>query len=163
MYKRILTAVDWTAGTEAVLDHTRRPALLTGAMVHVLHVHPMSLPAPRSTLGYLAAQTLITEPAARDASDAARRMVDDAVAALTATGVRAAGLLLEGMPENTPQAVLDQAIGLDIELIVLGSRRHGRPRAMFGPSVTEELARHAKCPILIVPDEARAIRKSGCP
>lgn len=160
MYRRILTALDWTAGTEAVLDQTRRLAMLTGATVHVLHVHAMSLPIPRSTLGYLATQALITEPTARGASDVAHRMVDDAVAALAASGVRAVGLLLESMPENTAQAVLDQAIGLDIELIILGSRRRGRPCAIFRPNVTEELARHARCPILIVPDEAG---RSGVP
>lgn len=59
--------------------------------------------------------------------------------------------MLEGIPDDTPQAVLDQAIGLDIELIVLGSRRRGRPSVMARPGVTEELARHTRCPIVTVP------------
>src|ERR1700754_3849578 len=38
MYKRILAAIDWTPGTETVLNHTRQLAMMTGATVHVLHV-----------------------------------------------------------------------------------------------------------------------------
>jgi nucleotide-binding universal stress UspA family protein len=78
-------------------------------------------------------------------------MIDDAVAVLSAAGVHAAGLLLECTAENTPQAVLDQALDLDAELIVLGSRRHGGASAVFRSSVVDAVSRHARCPILIVP------------
>jgi hypothetical protein len=89
---------------EAVLDQTRRLAALTGATVHVLHAQARISPPPHSTLGYLASRALTTEPTG-DASAAARRMVDDAVASLSRAGVQATGLLLECTPENTPQAV----------------------------------------------------------
>jgi nucleotide-binding universal stress UspA family protein len=150
MYKGILAAIDWAESTEAVLDQTRRLASLTGASVHVLHVQARAFPPPQSTLGYLASQALTTEPAG-DASVAARRMVDDAVAMLSKAGVQATGLLLEGTPENTPQAVLDQALELGVELIVLGSRRGSGLSAVFRSSVADEVSRHAPCPILIVP------------
>jgi nucleotide-binding universal stress UspA family protein len=151
MYERILTAIDWTASTEAVLGQTRRLASLTGATVHVLHVQAMNLSPAHSTLGYLASQAQTTEPATRDASSAPRRMLDDAVAALSAAGVHTTGLLLACTAENTAQAVLDQALDLDVDLIVLGSRRHGWPFAVFRSSVTDEVSRHARCPVLIVP------------
>jgi nucleotide-binding universal stress UspA family protein len=150
MYKRILAAIDWTESPESVLDQVRRLASLTGATVYVLHVQARNLPPPHSTLGYLASQALTAEPAG-DASMAARRMVDDAVAALSAAGVHAVGLLLECTAENTPQAVLDQALDLDVELIILGSRRHSGLSAVFRSSVADEVSRHARCPVLIVP------------
>ncbi|MCO6008434.1 universal stress protein [Actinoallomurus purpureus] len=151
MYKRILAAIDWTASTEAVLEQTRHLASLTGATVIVLHVRATDFPSLPSILGTLASQALAGEPAASDANTVARRMVDDAVAVLSTAGVHAEGLLLESTPGYTPRAVLDQARELDVDLIVLGSRQHSRPSALFRSNVADEVCRHTKCPVLIVP------------
>jgi nucleotide-binding universal stress UspA family protein len=151
MYKRILAAIDWTPNTEAVLDQTRQMASLTGAAVLVLHVRAADFPSLPSILGTLASQALAGEPVASDASSVARRMVDDAVAVLSTAGVHAEGLLLESTPGHTPRAVLDQARKLDVDLIVLGSPHHGGPSALFRSHVADEVSRHAKCPVLIVP------------
>lgn len=151
MYERILVAVDWSESTEAVLDHTRLLASLTGAAVHVLHVRATDFPSVPQMLGALANQALTGERAESDAGGVARRMVDEAVAGLSAEGVSAEGVLLEGAPGDTPQAVLDQARALDVDLIVLGARNHTRPSALFRSNVADEVTRQAKCPVLIVP------------
>jgi nucleotide-binding universal stress UspA family protein len=151
VYKRILAAIDWTASSEAVLDQTRQLASLTGAAVLVLHVRAADFPSLPSILGTLASQALAGEPAGNDASSVARRMVDEAIAVLSTAGVQAEGLLLESAPGSTPRAVLDQARELDVGLIVLGSRHHGRPSVLFRSNVADEVSRHAKCPVLIVP------------
>lgn len=151
MYKRILAAIDWTPGTETVLNHTRQLAMLTGATVHVLHVQAMNFPSPPSVLGHMASHALACEPETPDPHSVAHRMVDDAVAALTSAGVHAEGTLLESAPGNTSRAVLEQVRDLDAELIVLGSRHHGWPSTLFRSSVADEVSRHAQCPILIVP------------
>jgi nucleotide-binding universal stress UspA family protein len=49
-----------------------------------------------------------------------------------------------------PRAVLEQARDLDAELIVLGSRQHSWPSALFEFSVSDEVSRHAKCATLLV-------------
>ncbi|MEV5704748.1 universal stress protein [Actinoallomurus sp. NPDC052274] len=151
MYRRILAAIDWTPSTEAVLDQTRQLASLTGAAVLVLHVRATDFPSLPSILGALASQALAGEPAENDVSSVARRMVDDAVVLLSAAGVHAEGLLLESTPGYTPRAVLDQARKLEVDLIVLGSPHHGGPSALFRSNVADEVSRHAKCPVLIVP------------
>jgi nucleotide-binding universal stress UspA family protein len=151
VYERILVAVDWSESTEAVLEQTRSLALLTGATVHVLHVRTTDFPSVPQLLDALASQALTGGPVESDAGGAARRMVDDAVAALAAEGVHAEGVLLESAPGDTPQAVLDQARALDVELIVLGARNHTRPSALFRSNVADEVSRQAKCPVLIVP------------
>ena len=151
MYERILVAVDWSESTEAVLDHTRLLASLTGAAVHVLHVRATDFPSVPQMLGALANQALTGERAESDAGGVARRMVDEAVAGLSAEGVGAEGVLLESAPGDTPQAVLDQARALDVDLIVLGARNHTRPSALFRSNVADEVTRQAKCPVLIVP------------
>jgi nucleotide-binding universal stress UspA family protein len=151
VYKRILAAIDWTASTEAVLDQTRQLASLTGATVLVLHVRAADFPSLPSILGSLASQALAEEPVSGDANSVARRMVDDAVAALSTEGVEAEGLLLESTPGYMPRAVLDQARERDVDLIVVGSRHHGGPSALFRSNVADEVSHHAKCPVLIVP------------
>lgn len=151
MYKRILAAIDWTASTEAVLDQTRQLAALTGATVLVLHVRAADFPSLPSILGSLASQALAQEPATNDAAGVARRMVDDAVVMLSAEGVQAECLLLESTPGYMPRAVLDQARERDVDLIVLGSRHHSGPSALFRSNVADEVSHHAKCPVLIVP------------
>jgi ACDE family multidrug resistance protein len=151
VYKRILAAIDWTVSSEAVLDQTRQLASLTGAAVLVLHVQAADFPSLPSILGTLASQALAGEPAGNGASSVARRMVDDAIAVLDTAGVHAEGLLLESTPGSTPRAVLDQARELDVALIVLGARHHGQPSVLFRSNVADEVSRHAKCPVLIVP------------
>lgn len=49
-----------------------------------------------------------------------------------------------------PSAMLTQASG-DLDLLVCGSRGHGRPLAAILGSVSAHLAAHARCPVLIVP------------
>lgn len=151
MYKRILAAVDWMASSEAVLDQTRQLASLTGAEVLVLHVRATEFPSLPSILGTLASQALTGEPPENNANSEARRMIDDAIAALSRAGVAAEGLLLESPPGSTPRVVLDQARERDVGLIVLGSRHHDQASALFRSNVADEVSRHAKCPVLIVP------------
>jgi nucleotide-binding universal stress UspA family protein len=151
MYKRILAAIDWTASTETVLDQTRQLASLTGATVLVLHVRATDFPSLPSILGTLASQALAGEPAVSDAGSMPQRMVDDAVAVLSTAGVQAEGLLLESTPGYTPRAVLDQARETEVDLIVLGRRRHDGPSALFRSNVADEVSRQAECPVLIVP------------
>jgi nucleotide-binding universal stress UspA family protein len=151
VYKRILAAIDSTASSQAVLDQTRRLASLTGAAVVVLHVRPADFPSLPSILGALTSQAPAPEAATDDADGVARRMVDTAIAALSTAGVHAEGLLLESAPADTPRAVLEQARERDVDLIVLGSRHHGRPSVLFRSNVADEVSRHAPCPVLIVP------------
>jgi nucleotide-binding universal stress UspA family protein len=78
-------------------------------------------------------------------------MVEDATAVLSKAGVRAEGLLLESAPGSEPRAVLDQARELDADLVVLGARHDGQPSVLFRSNVADEVSRHARCPVLIVP------------
>jgi nucleotide-binding universal stress UspA family protein len=151
VYKRILAAIDWTESTQAVLDQTRRLASLTGASVHVVHVRATDFQSVPQMLGSMASRTPLGESVETEAGGVARRMIEDAVAALVAAGVDAEGVLLDSAPGNVPRTVLERARELDVELIVLGSRNHTRPSALFRSNVADEVSRQATCPVLIVP------------
>jgi nucleotide-binding universal stress UspA family protein len=151
VYERILTAIDWTESTEAVLDQTRRLASLTGATVHVVHVLAADFQSVPQMLGSMASRTPLGERVETEAGGVARRMVEDAVAALLAEGIDAEGVLLDSAPGNVPRTVLEHARELAVELIVLGARNHNRPSALFRSNVADEVSRQAKCPVLIVP------------
>ena len=149
MYERILAAIDATPHTKAVLEQTRQLARLVGASVHVLHVQPTTTPqGPFPALRVLEGTPLAGVPAE---DTAAQRMVDDAVAEFTAAGICAVGEVLEIPSMEGPEAVLERARELDVQLIVLGPRHHGWLVTLFRPSVADHLAHHSPCPILLVP------------
>ena len=51
---------------------------------------------------------------------------------------------------NAGDAIVDCAVELDVELIVMGKHRLGFVEQLLAGSVTEKVVRHAPCPVLIV-------------
>ena len=84
----------------------------------------------------------------------AEHHADDVLAAAldscaSSRGVTAEARAIEG---HAPQVLLDQAA--DAELLVVGSRGHGGLAGILLGSVSQWLAHHATCPLVIVPDPA---------
>jgi len=64
---------------------------------------------------------------------------------------RPVALAVVPRPLSPAQAIIDEATGRGVELIVLGSRGAGAvPRFLFG-SVAEGVLRGASCPVIVVP------------
>ena len=114
MYERILAAIDATPNTKAVLEQTRQLARLVGASVHVLHVQP-----PHTAPGPPPALSVLEGIPVEDTST--QRMVDAAVAELTAAGVPADGEVLAIPPMKVPEAVLERARELSLSFNLAGA------------------------------------------
>jgi nucleotide-binding universal stress UspA family protein len=52
------------------------------------------------------------------------------------------------------EEIVELAQSLDVGLIVMGSRGHGRIRRALLGSVSESVVRHAPCPVIIVRETA---------
>jgi nucleotide-binding universal stress UspA family protein len=65
--------------------------------------------------------------------------------------------IVEGPPA---EAIMQSADREGAELLVVGSRSRGAVRSMLG-SVSRELASRARCPVVIVPSEARSGTRGG--
>ena len=83
--------------------------------------------------------------------DDARRTVDEAVAALGADGE---GIDIEPVVVNDlPARGLLEAAGPDPDLLVVGARGRGGFKGLLLGSVSQQVAQHASCPVVIVPEK----------
>ena len=85
--------------------------------------------------------------------EAARRVVDESVSSL---GTDSAGLEIERrvVCDLPARALLDAAA--DADLLVVGSRGLGGFQGLLLGSVSQQVAHHAPCPIVIVPGAERS-------
>ncbi len=81
-----------------------------------------------------------------------RAELDRFLAPAREAGLPVSAAVLEGSPAR---AIVDHALAMPVELVVMGSHgRRGFERLLIG-SVTERVARMASCPVLTVPRVAR--------
>jgi len=70
---------------------------------------------------------------------------------LTAKGIDAEGLMIQG---STEEMILAEVEKLKIDLLVLGNKNHGLLHSIFIGSITDDLIKEARIPILLIPGEA---------
>ncbi|HUE89866.1 MAG TPA: universal stress protein [Vicinamibacterales bacterium] len=148
-FKHILCPIDLSDSSAAPLAYAVAFARWYGSRLTVLHVVPTFDPM-QIQFGGLGDPVRIVQPVPREeVLEALRRAIDAAGAAtIDATPAAEAG--------DAAPTIVDQAVALRADLIVLGT--HGRSRFdrfLLG-SVTEKVLRKAPCPILTVPPLAPA-------
>jgi nucleotide-binding universal stress UspA family protein len=138
---RIVVGVDGSPSSKAALKWAVRQAGLTGSAVEA--VIAWHYPAMYGGYGWVPVSA--ADPVNFD--ETARKTVTDAVNELVdPTGsVRVTTKVVEG---NPAQALLDAAAGAD--LLVVGSRGHGGFAGALLGSVSQHLATHSACPIVII-------------
>ncbi len=147
--KRILVALDFSGITAAVLESTATLAAAFGARVWLLHVAP---PEP-DFIGFQAGPASVRDQVAHELRDEHRELAALAET-LNAHGLETTPLLVAGAAVGK---IVEHARRLDADLIVIGSHGHGALyRAVLG-SVSEGVVRRSKCPVLVVPHDARAV------
>jgi nucleotide-binding universal stress UspA family protein len=138
--RRIGVAYDGSEASQAGLDTARTLATQRDAELTVLRAFNHVPVLAAGDVGY---GTVIDDP---DLRAAARADLDEVVDRLGAAGVSVAGELLEG----APGLVLAERCK-DLDLLVAGSRGHGRIGRVFLGSVSHYLMSHAAAPVVVVP------------
>ena len=139
MFTRILFAHDGGMLAERVLVYLEHVARVEEAEVIVLHVY--DLPERYATAdGY--------EMLRAQYESVAGEIVDDAVAYLQERDVNARGFAVIG---DSARVILETAAQEDVSLIVIGSRNPSSMAEVMLGSVSQEVLRHASCPVLVVP------------
>jgi nucleotide-binding universal stress UspA family protein len=142
-WKRILYATDLSSASRAAFCRAVQLGCRHGAELFVVHVVVTTSAYEVSVIG---------SPAFCEAYEVAtRRAGERTVAALVARarrrGVRARGLLVQGVPGRE---IPRWAASLRVDVIVMGaSRRHGLRRLLTG-STRDAVIRRAPCPVLTV-------------
>jgi nucleotide-binding universal stress UspA family protein len=137
MYKRILVAIDTTPSEEnrSALQRTEQIGKLTGATIYVLHVargHIVSEDiSAGSGLGVVSAEDDV-EPVDRAN---VQRLIDN----LAGAGIDAHGEIVSATDHDIAEVILQRAMELDVDLLVLGHQHHRGRGGTFGSSVAEQV------------------------
>ena len=143
-FAHILSPTDLSELSVRPVTYAAALARLYKASLTILHVVPTFEPVPmRSSAIGGAVQTVY--PVSRE----------EVLAALERTtqtaGTASTDLSLVAEAGNPPAMILEQAVSIPADLVVMGTHgRSGFERAMMG-SVAEKVLRKAPCPVLLVP------------
>lgn len=138
MFKRILVATDGSPIIERELLYAAHFARVEPAELVVLHAYA----PPTQYESYDGYEALLEQHRAM-----ALTVVRDAVDELRADGVEAKGEVRAGA---APEAIIAAAAEHDVDLIIMGTRGASDLREMLG-SVSAQVLRYARCPVLQVP------------
>ena len=138
MYEKLLVAVDHSKATERVLAAARDLALLSKGEVWVVHLRERE---------YAAKAGLV--PSAETADDA-HAQVDTAVKELAEAGITAHGVVRNTMFGYAAREIIEEAKGVDADVIIMGSRGRGDLAGLVLGSTAHKVIHLADRPVLVV-------------
>ncbi len=144
--KRILLPVDGSACSRNATSYALSLAQQTGAQVFAIHVSRPRWVQPVEEGSLETSADVVLKLQEEAAADTERLLGEVAEAA------KQAGITLETceMSGNPPRSIVQFAKQVAADLVVMGTHgRSGIARAVLG-SVTEDVIRHAPCPVLVV-------------
>ncbi len=138
----ILIPLDFSETTLEVLDRASLLARSFSAKLWLIHVAP---PEP-DFVGYGAGPQTVRDQVASELRDEHRR-TQQVAEKLRRSGLAATALCPQGA---TVKTILHEAEKLEVDLIVMGSRGHGKLRGLLLGSQSQKVLQHAPCPVMIV-------------
>jgi nucleotide-binding universal stress UspA family protein len=138
---RVVVGVDGSATAQRALEWGAEEARLRDATLHVVHAwNPPILAVPTMALDY------------GIFDDAAHAVVADALDGVDTSGL--AEPVLRVIKVGTGgQVLVEQAEGADV--VVVGSRGRGGFKGLLLGSVSQQVATHAACPVVVLPQDMR--------
>jgi nucleotide-binding universal stress UspA family protein len=141
--RRILHPTDFSSASRTAFK--KAVAMAKADRAELLLAHVLAFPAPILSDGFMS--PTIYDDLSRSMRADGQKRLDKLIAQAKAAGVRASGLLLEGMPAD---AINRAARVKRADMIVIGT--HGRTglARLFMGSVAERVVGGAPCPVLTV-------------
>jgi nucleotide-binding universal stress UspA family protein len=141
--KRILVPIDFSPVTTAVIQKAAQLAQAFRARLWLIHV---TTPNPEFVGYEPGPQTVRNQVALRFRKE--HRQLQQKARRFQQKGIHATALLVQG---PTVETILEEAIRLKADLIVVGSHGYGTWHRVLLGSVSEGLIRKTTRPILVVP------------
>jgi len=140
--EKIVVGVDGSEGARLAIRQAAKEAALRGARLRV--VCAWDVPPAVYAGGFAPG---IDEATLQGFRETAETVVRDALAEIERLqpGLPCEGAAVEG---RAPEVLLDEAA--DATLVVVGNRGHGGFASLLLGSVSQQVAHHAKCPVLVV-------------
>jgi universal stress protein A len=145
----ILVATDFQPASDTALRYGRALAGRFGARLHVLHVTENNFLAMASAYGYAGVPVGVQQDIEAAALKQTEQLLTDEE---RRTNQTVATTLTAGSPAA---AIVEYAMGHDIDLLVLGTHGRGALSHILMGSVAERVVRMAPCPVLTVRDPER--------
>lgn len=146
---RILLAVDGSVCSDRATELVASLELPPDSAVRVVAVlQPF---ADALALSYAAAGDASANMESEEERDARhlREAIGRAETALARDGLAVDGFIVRGRPASS---IVDEAAGMNADLVVVGSRGHGTIATMLLGSTAAEVVDHAPCPVLVARD-----------
>jgi nucleotide-binding universal stress UspA family protein len=147
--KNILVAIDFEEKTKNLLDNAKQIAEKFGSKIWIIHIkqhEPDYFGSPdgfQYGVQYINLRDIKAKQLQKE-----HKIVQEYANKLIGEGIQAEGLLIEGPTVNM---ILDEAIKLKIDLIVIGSHPHSFLYNALIESTTSSVIRKSNIPILVVP------------
>ncbi len=143
MPDNILVPIDFSDVTDAVIAKAAHLAKALGAKVWLIHT---AIPEP-DFVGYEVGPEYIRDSAARHLREE-HQVLGQYQDKLRAEGVEVTAMLVPG---EAIEKILQEAVSLEADWIVLGSHGHGALYNLLAGSVCQGVLSKATCPVVIVP------------
>jgi len=144
--QKIIVPVDFSNGTEEIVQKALQMAKAFSGSIYLIHVVPP-----------------IQDSSGRDNGETIDEMANDypnetgKLKALAQKvregGIEVHAIFIEGV---TSLSILDAAQKISAELIVMGTHGHGVVSGLFLGGVSQAVAKKSTCPVLLVPSRAIA-------
>tara|TARA_R110002074_G_scaffold281033_1_gene452302 strand:- start:351 stop:833 length:483 start_codon:yes stop_codon:yes gene_type:complete len=141
--KNILVTVDFDKSEELIIEKAYQMAKAFGSKLWLMHI---AAPDP-DFVGYDVGPEYIRESRASELRKE-HRLIQQYSEALKNRGVDTEGLLVQGA---TIEMIIEESKKLNVDLIIAGHHDHGFLYKAFVGSVSGEIIKKSKIPVLIVP------------
>jgi len=141
--KNLFVALELEGDSEAILSKAEEIALRFDSRIWMTHI---AAPDP-DFVGYEAGPQSVRDQRAEKLRDEHKKLQQMAQN-FRIKGIDAEGLLMQGV---TVETIINQAGKLKADLILIGHHDHGFLYRLFAGSVSEEIVRRSRVPVLLVP------------
>ena len=141
--KNIIVTIEFDKSDQLLIDKAFQLAEAFGSKIWIVHI---AAPDP-DFVGYEPGPQYIRESRATDLKNELQQLQEYATM-LTRKGIQAEGLLVQG---TTTEMVIEEAKKLHADLIITGHHEHSFFYNVLTGSVSAEIMKKSKIPVLIVP------------
>lgn len=143
--RNILVTIDFDEGIELIINKAYELAKAFNSKVWLMHI---AAPNP-SFVGYEAGPQCTRDTRAKELRKE-HRVLQEYTTKLRNKGIEAEGLLVQGA---TIETIIHESKKLNIELIIAGHHEQGFLYNVFFGSVSAQIIKKSKIPVLIIPFE----------
>jgi len=141
--KNILVTIEFNNNEEILIDKAFQLAEPFNSKLWLMHI---AAPDP-DFVGYKTGPQYIRDSRASELRKE-HKLLQEYAAALKKKGIDSEGLLIQGA---TIEMIIEESNKLNVDLIIAGSHKHGFFYNVFTESVSEEIIKKSKIPVMIVP------------